>query len=102
MDAVARGVETSVVVDDLVRHTPRPATVDALALVHDRSYLDALERFCSRGGGNLDPDTVALRGPWDVAQLAAGAGRRTTESRDGQEGDRTCRIWGSPENEKKK
>jgi acetoin utilization deacetylase AcuC-like enzyme len=74
MDAVARGVETSVVVDDLVRRTPRPATVDELALVHDRSYLDALERFCSSGGGNLDPDTVALRGSWDVARLAAGAG----------------------------
>ena len=53
-----RGV---VVADDLVRHAPRPATVDELALVHERSYLDALESFCSSGGGHLDPDTVAVR-----------------------------------------
>ncbi len=74
MDAVARAVETSVVADDLVRLAPRPATVDELALVHERSYLDALERFCSSGGGHLDPDTVAMGRSWDVARLAAGAG----------------------------
>ncbi len=74
MDAVARGVDSSVVADDLVRLAPRPATVDELALVHERSYLDALQRFCSSGGGHLDPDTVAMARSWDVARLAAGAG----------------------------
>jgi len=74
MAAVARGVEQSVVGDDLVHGTPRPATVEELATVHDRGYLDALERFCTAGGGNLDPDTVASAASWDVACLAAGAG----------------------------
>jgi acetoin utilization deacetylase AcuC-like enzyme len=65
--------EASVAVEDLVRCTPRAATVDELARVHDRSYLDALERFCSSGGGHLDPDTVAMSGSWEIALLAAGA-----------------------------
>lgn len=79
MDAVARGIDASIVADDLVRHTPRPASMDELALVHDRSYLDALERFCASGGGHLDPDTVAMAGSWEIARLAAGAGLDAVE-----------------------
>ena len=74
MAAVDRGVAACTVVDDLTVVTPRPATLDELAVVHDRGYLDALERFCLAGGGHLDPDTVAARSSWDVARLAAGAG----------------------------
>lgn len=74
MAAVDRGVDASTVADDLVHAEPRAATVDELAVVHDRDYLDALERFCERGGGRLDPDTVVCRASWDVARLAAGAG----------------------------
>lgn len=74
MAAVIRGVERSLVGDDLIHGTPRPATADELAAVHDRGYLDALERFCTSGGGNLDPDTVASAASWEVACLAAGAG----------------------------
>jgi len=74
LEAVARGVERCGVEDDLVRAAPRPATVDELAAVHDRGYLDALERFCAAGGGNLDPDTVACPSSWEIARLAAGAG----------------------------
>jgi len=74
MGAVERGVARSKVAEDLVRMSPRPATVDELAVVHDRSYLAALERFCASGGGQLDPDTVAAEVSWDIACLAAGAG----------------------------
>ncbi len=74
MAAVDLGVAESTVVDDLVQVRPREATVDELAAVHDRSYLEALERFCSSGGGNLDPDTVAMQESWSIARLAAGAG----------------------------
>ncbi len=42
MDAVGRGVAASVVAEDLVHLRPREATVDELARVHERSYLDAL------------------------------------------------------------
>jgi acetoin utilization deacetylase AcuC-like enzyme len=42
--------------------------------VHAPAYLDAIERFCERGGGHLDPDTGACPASWAAAQLAAGAG----------------------------
>lgn len=74
MAAVSRGVAASPVVDDLTVVEPPMATVDELATVHDRRYLDALQRFCLHGGGRLDADTVAMGASWDVARLAAGAG----------------------------
>ena len=43
-----------------------------LCLVHPRPYVEALERFCSAGGGSLDADTKAVAGSWDTALLAAG------------------------------
>jgi acetoin utilization deacetylase AcuC-like enzyme len=87
MDAVSRGVDSSIVAEDLVRLAPREATVDELASVHDRPYLDALERFCSGGGGNLDPDTVAMVRSWDIARLAAGAGLDAVERLSAGEAD---------------
>ena len=74
MAAVDSGVAASPVVDDLVLAEARAASVDELAVVHDRDYLEALQRFCTDGGGHLDPDTVAGSASWDVACLAAGAG----------------------------
>jgi acetoin utilization deacetylase AcuC-like enzyme len=72
--ALERGIIDSGVEDDLVRLDLRPATVDELARVHDRSYITALARFCENGGGQLDLDTVASAASYDVAALAAGAG----------------------------
>lgn len=77
--AVDRGVAASTVTDDLAHTAPRLATVDELARVHDRSFLDALERFCTGGGGHLDPDTVACARSWEIARLAAGAGLDAVE-----------------------
>ena len=87
LEAVAVGIERSGVQDDLVRCVPRPATVDELAAAHDRGYLDALERFCAAGGGNLDPDTFAGPSSWSVAQLAAGAGLDAIDRLRAGEGD---------------
>lgn len=42
-----------------------PATVDELAAVHDRAYVESLRDFCSNGGGRWDPDTVAVEATWD-------------------------------------
>jgi acetoin utilization deacetylase AcuC-like enzyme len=52
----------------------RLAAREELLRVHSAAYLDALERFCAAGGGDLDPDTVVSRGTWDTALAAAGAG----------------------------
>jgi acetoin utilization deacetylase AcuC-like enzyme len=41
--------------------------------VHDPGYVANLERFCERGGGDLDPDTYAAPGSWTTGRRAAGA-----------------------------
>jgi acetoin utilization deacetylase AcuC-like enzyme len=87
LEAVAVGVERSGVQDDLVRCAPREATVDELAAAHDKGYLDALERFCAAGGGNLDPDTFAGPTSWSIARLAAGAGLDAIDRLRAGEGD---------------
>jgi acetoin utilization deacetylase AcuC-like enzyme len=50
-----------------------PAPLDALLAVHDRRYLEALERLCAEGGGALDPDTVVSAASYDAAIRASGA-----------------------------
>jgi acetoin utilization deacetylase AcuC-like enzyme len=53
-----------------------PGEIDRsiLELVHTRSYVDAVERFCMSGGGAIDIDTIAVAESWEAALLAAGAG----------------------------
>jgi acetoin utilization deacetylase AcuC-like enzyme len=50
-----------------------PAPLDALLEIHDRRYLEALERICAEGGGALDPDTVVNGASYDAAVRASGA-----------------------------
>ena len=56
-----------------------------LELVHDPLYVARIERFCSAGGGSLDPDTRVVKASWEAAMRAAGAGplavRRLEEGR---------------------
>lgn len=52
--------------------TGRHATVDELALVHDRGYIESIRFVCAGGGGRLDVDTVASEGSWDASTAAAG------------------------------
>lgn len=44
-----------------------------LERVHDRRYLEALERFSRQGGGWIDSDTYVGPDSVDIAKLAAGA-----------------------------
>jgi acetoin utilization deacetylase AcuC-like enzyme len=50
-----------------------PAPLDALLEIHDRRYLEALERICAEGGGALDPDTVVNGASYAAAVRASGA-----------------------------
>lgn len=50
----------------------RHATVDEIAAVHDRSYVESVRTIAAAGGGRLDTDTVASEGSWDAG--AAGVG----------------------------
>src|SRR3990170_3811652 len=44
--------------------SPRAATVEEIALVHDRGYISRARKVAEGGGGQLDPD-----GAWDSASL---------------------------------
>ena len=59
--------------DALLHHEARHATVDELALAHDRAYIEGVQALASRGGGRADADTVASDGTWDAATAATGA-----------------------------
>jgi len=73
VDAVVAGIRASPVASEIVEVEPRPATPEELAAAHEPGYLDALARFCERGGGMLDPDTYAGDRSYEAAVLAAGA-----------------------------
>jgi acetoin utilization deacetylase AcuC-like enzyme len=49
------------------------ATLEQVARVHDREYLDAMERYCAAGGGRLDPDTAVNESSFEAALHASGA-----------------------------
>jgi acetoin utilization deacetylase AcuC-like enzyme len=75
-------------VRDLVIHTePRRASEEELALVHPRSYFEALRAFCEAGGGAVDPDTITVPGSWDTALLAVGGGLAAVDALIDGDGD---------------
>src|SRR5579859_1336008 len=50
LEAVLTGIRDAGVTEALVPATPRAATRVELERVHSPGYLDAVERFCERGG----------------------------------------------------
>ena len=73
LDASLAGISRAGLGDAVEFREPRLATVEDLERVHAPSYIAQLERFCERGGGDLDPDTFAAPGSWTTALRAAGA-----------------------------
>ncbi len=73
LDASLAGIPAADLLDAVELRVPRLATEEELAAVHVESYVAGIERFCTTGGGDLDPDTFAAPGSWDTARRAAGA-----------------------------
>jgi acetoin utilization deacetylase AcuC-like enzyme len=73
LDAALAGIPAAGLHDAVRFVEPRLATVEELVRVHDADYVEAIERFCTEGGGGLDPDTYAAPGSWTTARRAAGA-----------------------------
>jgi acetoin utilization deacetylase AcuC-like enzyme len=69
---VAR-LEASGLANECRRPDWQPAERGSLERVHSGKYIDHVAEFAARGGGMLDPDTVASSASFDVARLAAGA-----------------------------
>ena len=74
MFAVMDGVRDLGLGDEIVRPPTPKAEMDDLARVHSLAYLNELEAFCAKGGGDIDPDTYARVDSWNAARRAAGAG----------------------------
>jgi acetoin utilization deacetylase AcuC-like enzyme len=57
-----------------------PAEEEALAAVHDPSYLNGLQEMSVAGGGYLSLDTAVGAGSWEAASFASGAACSALES----------------------
>ncbi|MFB3766299.1 MAG: histone deacetylase [Methanotrichaceae archaeon] len=52
--------------------TPKAATIDQIAAIHGRKYIDQVRAICEHGGGYLDMDTILSKDSYDAALMAAG------------------------------
>ncbi|HEX2850607.1 MAG TPA: histone deacetylase [Acidimicrobiales bacterium] len=85
--AVLDGLDRAGLREAVTAVAPRPATREEIERVHLPLFVAALEDFCSRGGGSIDPDTTAVPESWAAAVLAAGAGVDAIERLDRGEAD---------------
>lgn len=64
--------QRSGMLDELTSISPRRATVDEIAAVHDRAYIDSVREMSDAGGGDAGGLTPFGRGSYEVALLSAG------------------------------
>jgi len=70
--AIMSHLEETGTKEELILLSPRPASVEELAMVHTPEYISQIESKAERGGGWLDPDTVMCSESYEVALYAAG------------------------------
>jgi acetoin utilization deacetylase AcuC-like enzyme len=76
---------------------PDSADRAVVETVHDPEYVSELREFCDDGGGNWDPDTVAVQRTWDAAMKSAGLAQWAAEAAlGGDDGRRTPFAIGRP------
>jgi acetoin utilization deacetylase AcuC-like enzyme len=80
LQAIEQALRVSGLSEDVLALAPRFANPAELAAVHDQAYLDAIQRFCEQGGGQIDLDTYSTDASWEAATLAAGATARAVEA----------------------
>lgn len=75
----------------------QPARKAAIEAVHDPAYIEEVREFCESGGGNWDPDTVAVEATWEAACQSAGLAQWAAETAlDGANGRDTPFSLGRP------
>jgi acetoin utilization deacetylase AcuC-like enzyme len=87
LEAVGAGITAAGLDEALVLFEPRPASGAEISRVHPEPFLERLAEFIEAGGGNIDPDTVAVPASYAAALLAAGAGLESVARLDAGEGD---------------
>ncbi len=65
-------LEQPLLADKFILIPPRLATLDELALVHSRAYIEAVAATAGKSFTPLDPDTSTTEESFTVARLAAG------------------------------
>ena len=80
LEAVMAHLEETGLISRLSLIEPRPATVEEIALVHQKQYIKEIEETAAKGGGWLDPDTVMSADSYQAALYAAGGVIRATEA----------------------
>ncbi|MDR5673016.1 Histone deacetylase [Halalkaliarchaeum sp. AArc-CO] len=74
-----------------------PADRESVAAVHTPAYVDEVQEFADRGGGNWDADTVASEATWEAALASAGLAQwAVREAMDGANGRETPFSLGRP------
>ena len=67
LEAIRAALNADAELATLLRLQGRPASRTALERIHPSAYLDLLEAFCERGGGDLDLDTYATASSYRIA-----------------------------------
>lgn len=80
---------------DLVEVDSPPISRSELELVHDPSYIDMIDAFCSMGGGALDMDTIVSPETWTAALTAAGGVMAAIDELEGRS-DATAFVLSRP------
>jgi acetoin utilization deacetylase AcuC-like enzyme len=71
----------------------RDATVDEIALCHDRAYIEVVREACGRGGGWFDADTYLNERSFAAAVRAVGGVLAAVEAvRDGRDRNALCLV----------
>jgi acetoin utilization deacetylase AcuC-like enzyme len=79
LEAIISHLEETGLTGQLTPIEPRQATVEELALVHEKNYIAQIQAMAKAGGGWLDADTVMSADSWDAALFAAGGTIRAAE-----------------------
>ena len=79
LEAVMSRLEESSLKKRLYHISPRPATIEELALVHREEYIAYIQAVAKNGGGWLDADTLVSPGSYKAALYATGGLIRATE-----------------------
>ena len=91
--AILEHLRTSGLLEKLVPLPARDATVDELALVHGRDYIESVRWACERGGGWFDADTYLNERSYAAAVRAVGGVLAAVEAvRDGRDRTAFCLV----------
>ena len=80
LQAIISHLEQTGLKSQLTLVKPRPASVEELALVHQKQYISHIQEVAQKGGGWLDADTVMSSDSYEAALYAAGGVIRAAEA----------------------